>query len=119
MNPDNHFENNIPTLTDVIAKNQEADLITAPTIHAAHAHLEHDLTQLEKNVLENVLGQLLTRVDFVLEHRIRDSLANVLETAVTGLAKDIRQGLNNSLGDVIQRAINQEISKIRSANTKM
>ena len=65
-----------------------------------------------------MLRQLLTRVDFVLEHRVRDGLADVLQTAVDGLAKDIRLGLSKSLEEIIHRTVSQEISKIQSAQSK-
>ena len=50
----------------------------------------------------------------MLEHRVRDSLADALQGAVENLTAEIRQGLHASLNDVIKRAVNQEISKIQS-----
>ncbi|MFA9273235.1 MAG: hypothetical protein ACEQSE_00040 [Candidatus Aquirickettsiella gammari] len=70
--------------------------------------------QLEQTVRENVLRQVLSRVDFVLEHRVSDSLADVLQTAVDRLADDIRAGLRQSIEEVVTRALTQEISKIKS-----
>lgn len=70
--------------------------------------------QMEHKLKENVLRQVLARVDFVLEHRVRDSLAEVLQTAVDQLADDIRAGLRQSLEDVITRAVTQELSKLKS-----
>lgn len=71
-------------------------------------------TQLEQTVRENVLRQVLSRVDFVLEHRISDSLADVLQTAVDRLADEIRAGLRQSIEEVVTRALTQEISKIKN-----
>lgn len=70
--------------------------------------------QMEHKLKENVLRQVLARVDFVLEHRVRDSLAEVLQSAVDQLADDIRAGLRQSLEEVITRAVTQELSKLKS-----
>ncbi len=70
--------------------------------------------QMEHKLKENVLRQVLARVDFVLEHRVRDSLAEVLQSAVDQLADDIRAGLRQSLEEVITRAVTQELTKLKS-----
>lgn len=72
--------------------------------------------QLEQTIRENVLRQVLARVDFVLEHRVTDSLAEVLQTAVDRLADDIRAGLRHSIEEVVTRALTQEIAKIKGSN---
>ena len=126
MNSATYPEGNIPVLTEVISVGDAqtfvpnelmSDTMTGtplryPTLSA------QELEQLEKTVCETVLRQLLTRVDFVLEHRVRDGLADVLQTAVDGLARDIRQGLTRSLEEVIQRTVSQEISKLQSSNNQ-
>jgi hypothetical protein len=131
MNSASHLDSNIPVLTEVISvaepsllsedketpKTQANAVQTAAQPHSMMS--EQAMEQLEKTVRENVLRQLLTRVDFVLEHRVRDGLADVLQTAVEGLAKEIRQGLTVSLEEVIHRTVSQEISKIQSANPKV
>ncbi len=118
-------DSNIPVLTEVISVEDLAsaqDLADAAQTQTnesdAHAISGQEWEQLEKTLRENVLRQLLTRVDFVLEHRVRDSLADVLQTAVDGLAKDIRAGLTKSLEEVIHRTVSQEISKIQSTQIK-
>ena len=73
------------------------------------------LGRIEREVAERVLQQLMGRVDFVLEQRIRDSLADVLQTAVDGLACQLRFGLKETLEDVVARAITQEIKKLQSS----
>jgi len=70
-------------------------------------------SQIEQSVKENVLRQVLSRVDFVLEHRVRDSLADVLQNTVDQLADDIRAGLRKSLDEVITRAVTQELTRIK------
>ncbi len=72
-----------------------------------------DWQALELQVREAVLKQVLGRIDFVLEHRVRDNLADVLQIAVTNLSNEIRSGLEKTLSDVISRAVTQEITKLR------
>lgn len=85
--------------------------------HANNISAE-DWKELELSVRENVLRQVLSRVDFVLEHRVSDSLAEVLQTAVDKLADEIRVGLRNSIEEVVTRALTQELSKIKGSNRK-
>jgi len=117
------LENNIPILTEIISMDNGTQAISTAQDEVSQPQImnlnpEQSLEQLEKTLHENVLRQLLTRVDFVLEHRIRDGLADVLQNAVDDLAKDIRQGLNNSLEELIHRTISQEISKIQSLKSQ-
>lgn len=121
MNSATHIDSNIPVLTEVISTNNATNVICnaqeeiSPTPAApTNFRAEQTLDEFKKTLHENVLRQMLTRIDFVLEHRIQDSLASVLETAVDDLAKNIRQGLNTSLEELIQRSISQEISKLQS-----
>lgn len=134
MKSANKLDSTIPVLTEVISLNaaQHATLQPEPVtdvkeepnqrqLHPSSPYSpdqEQLLAQLEKTLHEKVLNQLLTRVDFVLEHRIRDGLAEVLQSATDELAQNIRQGLAKSLDEIIHRAITQEISKILSVKTK-
>lgn len=73
---------------------------------------------LEQRISERILRQLQTRIDFVLEHRIRDGLADALQLAVEGIAADIRRGLHQTLEDVIARAVSQEIARLQTSPDK-
>lgn len=96
------FSDTTPSLTSITA-HQHALPISA-----------EELKILEQNLHEAVLRQVFSRIDFVLEHRVRDNLADVLQTSVERLADEIRSGLHNTLDDIVTRAITQEISKIKS-----
>lgn len=128
MNSAANPASNIPVLTEVIAlddtvakpKLPEAPAAPAPAAAPAEGTgslrlSDADREQLERTLQESVLRQLLTRVDFVLEHRVRDGLADVLQTSVEDLARDIRSGLAISLEEMVRRTITQEISKIQSS----
>ena len=76
---------------------------------------DEEWNQLEREIRERVLVQIIERIDFVLEQRVRDSLADVLQTAVEGLALEIKGGLHASIRDVVTRAVTHEITKLKSA----
>ena len=123
----NQIDSSIPVLTEIIpAESFHGDanafpgnaIIPAPTQGVDKGSSNDNISaeewqQLEQTLRESVLKQVLSRVDFVLEHRVRDSLADVLQTAVETLAVEIRTGLHKTLEEVITRAVTQEISKAK------
>lgn len=130
MSSHSNMDAGIPVLTEVIPSPLEADL---PEESAAPASafvpqeraIVHDEPEtavrsderwerLEREIRETVLLQVLERIDFVMEQRVRDSLADVLQTAVENLAADIRVGLHYAIRDVVTRAVTQEITKLQS-----
>lgn len=74
---------------------------------------EAEWERLEREVRERVLGQVLDRIDAVLEQRVRDSLADVLQVAVARLANEIRDGLQHSIREAVTRAVTQEIASLQ------
>lgn len=122
----------IPVLTEVIEAAAHAEPaveapITAPPapprVPESAEELEararatlgsEDWARLERALRERILRQLLARVDSTLEERVRDSLADVLQGAVSTLATHIRSGLHDSLEDMIVRAVSQEIARLRT-----
>jgi hypothetical protein len=123
----------IPVLTEIIPAPQAAE-IAAPTsstppepaivslsdnIAALSARVAADWDDekwdwMEREVRERVLQQVLERIDFVLEQRVRDSLADVLQTAVERLASEIKSGLHQTVKEVVTRAVSQEITKLQT-----
>nr|WP_315481304.1 hypothetical protein [uncultured Undibacterium sp.] len=96
----------------------ESEIALDAAVEHTNSISAEDWKELELSVRENVLRQVLSRVDFVLEHRVSDSLAEVLQTAVDKLADEIRVGLRNSIEEVVTRALTQELSKIKASNRK-
>ncbi len=92
--------------------------LEAPAPHSASAALAQltpkEWEQLEHRLAERVLKQLQGRIEFVLEQRVRDSLADVLQLALVGLTVEIKRGLQQTLEEVIARAVQQEISRLQS-----
>lgn len=68
---------------------------------------------MERRVTERILQQLQGRIDFVLEQRLRDGIADAVDKAMTNFSADIRNSLGDTLSDVVTRAVSQEIAHIR------
>lgn len=125
-----NIDANIPVLTEVIAVSNSPHAAAAPAAasaappatanppsnaQAAIAQLSaREWEQLEQRLAERVLKQLQGRVEFVLEQRVRDTLADVLQLALVGLTGEIKRGLQQTLEEVIARAVQQEISRLKS-----
>jgi hypothetical protein len=113
----------LPTLTDIIETPPAVDddgSFELPKARqeetVARALSQHDWERLEAEVREKVLQQLQDRIDFVIEQRVRDGLADVLQTAVEGMAAQIREGLHQTLDEVISRAVSLELVKLKKTN---
>ena len=89
-----------------------APAVPPPPSQSAPFDTEH-WERLEHELRERVLQQVLKRIDLALEQRVRDSLADVLQIAVEGLAAEIRAGLHQTVKDVVTRAVMQEIDASR------
>lgn len=72
--------------------------------------------QLEADITARISRRVLDRIDFILEQRVRDSLADVLQIAVADLSQEIKRGLHQTLEDVISRAVAQESARLRQTN---
>jgi hypothetical protein len=102
----------LPSSIDTTVKIAHETTPEALTQHSSQLS-EEQLQHLENKLREDILSQVLQRVDFVLEHRIRDGLADVLQSAVDDLAEQIRAGMRVSLEELVRRSVNQELSKIK------
>ena len=142
MNHDPAFDASIPVLTEVV--NGQPDQRSAPASAAAstapeaapeavavEAEEAADFGQqmerraidrwsgeqwsvMERRVTNRILQQLQGRVDFVLEQRLRDGIAEAVERAMGELADELRVGLQATLGDVVSRAVSQEIAYLQT-----
>lgn len=94
-----------------------AESAIAPDLsNPAAAHFSaHDWERMEAEISDRISRQVLGRIDFVLEQRVRDSLSDVLQVAVEGLALEIKRGLHHTLEEVIARAVAQEIARFQTA----
>lgn len=117
----------IPILTQVIeqapaARAAMSPQAEAPRQNSAAIPLElarpesasTEWTQIEREISERVLRQIQGRIDFVLEHRIKDGLAEALQRMTDEMTAEIRRGLQITLEDVIARAVAQEIARLQA-----
>lgn len=133
MSPAHSYDASIPVLTEVLHEDvppaAQPAAPTAPAPHHAHfpaaahhadqADHPHALDDaqwaaLERRLSERVLQQLQARVDFVLEQRIRDSMEEALNQAISGLTSEIRHGLQEALGAIVSRAVSQELLHLQA-----
>jgi hypothetical protein len=118
---------NIPVLTEVVQDKAAAPASEAAAPapapepagaagldeRAAASLSEHDWSLLERRIAERMLQQLRERVDFVLEQRLRDSMADVLQHALAGLTDEIRTGLQETLEEIVVAAVAQEVAHLK------
>lgn len=115
MNP-NAFDASIPVLTEVLAPEAEAPAAPAPDLEAraVAGWSAEEWEVLERRLSERVLHALQSRVDFVLEQRVRDAMAEVLQHALKDLTSEIRSGLHDTLEKIVTRAVSQEITHLQA-----
>jgi len=135
MSHDPAFDASIPVLTEVVVEpdtpivpdvpdvpvTQPASVIEAapqdaPEVLERRA-VDHwsgeQWSVMERRVTGRILQQLQGRIDFVLEQRLRDGIADAVDKAMTNLSADIRSSLGDTLNEVVTRAVSQEIAHIR------
>ncbi len=127
----NSFDHNIPVLTEVFSDRQArdrradeaAEAPSAAELEALHADLETRAIDgwtepqwnlLERRLSERILQQLQGRVDFVLEQRLRDSMEDVLKHAIAGLTEQIQDGLQQTIEQIVRRAVAQELIHLQA-----
>jgi hypothetical protein len=54
------------------------------------------------------------RVDFVLEQRVRDSMEEALQHAMTGFTDEIRRSLQQTIEKIVVRAVAQELTHLQT-----
>lgn len=138
MNQDPAFDASIPVLTEVVLESSTPSAPSAsaaPTAPAAPVAVEdgdgantpealerraadrwsgEQWSVMERRLTERVLQQLQGRIDFVLEQRLRDGIAEAVDKAMAGFSAEIRTSLHESLGQVVSRAVSQEIAHLKT-----
>lgn len=96
-------------VADIPLLQVEIETPPAPVEHAPiNGWLDEEWTRMEQKISERVLSQLLSRIDTVLEERMQEVLATSLQRAV----EEIKQGLHQTLGEVVSDAVAQEIDNL-------
>lgn len=89
-----------------------------PAAHEAGAWSDSELRDLESELRLRITRQVLGRIDFVLDHRVRNTLTEIVDTAIDALAVEIKRGLHETVTDMVSRAVAQEITRLQSAKNK-
>ena len=118
---------NIPVLTEVLkteapaadpdplpAAPTRAELATALEAEAVDGWTDAEWAMMEHRLSERIMHKLQSRVDFVLEQRIKDSMAEVLTHALHGLTNEIRIGLHDTIEKIVARAVSQELVHLQA-----
>ncbi len=126
------FDASIPVLTEVLKAEPLGDGLLpgeagASAVNAKPAdkaaQLEADAidgwseaewAMLEHRLSSRIMHQLQSRVDFVLEQRIKDSMAEVLSHALHDLTNEIRIGLHDTIEKIVARAVSQELTHLQA-----
>jgi hypothetical protein len=120
------FDSQIPVLTEVVQDGNAPPALVegappAPRplggrfeVNAIEGMSDPEWTLLERRLSERILLQLQGRIDFVLEQRLRDSMAEVLQHAITGLTSEIRSGLQSTIEQIVARAVAQELALLKT-----
>lgn len=126
MSQDSAFDASIPVLTEVFQEQAEQAAPApagVPQQDDTNAHLEAraidgwtepEWNLLERRLSERILQQLQGRVDFVLEQRLRDSMEEALQHAIAGLTAEIRTGLQQTIEQIVVRAVAQELTHLQT-----
>ncbi|MCD2515470.1 hypothetical protein LQ564_03990 [Massilia sp. G4R7] len=119
----NAYDASIPVLTEVVTDPGAVAEPATPAPEPVAERLERRATErwtgeewsvLERRVTERVLQQLQGRVDFVLEQRVRDAMADAMQRTLETFTADLRDGLNEALGDIVGQAVSQEIAHLQT-----
>jgi hypothetical protein len=124
------FDASIPVLTEVFQDQpvkkevpEAGSRMVAPAPARSEAELEAravdnwtepEWAVLERRLSERILHQLQGRVDFVLEQRLRDSMAEALQHAMAGLTAEIRESLQQTIEQIVVRAVAQELAHLQT-----
>lgn len=118
------FDASIPVLTEVLKAEPLSDEVaTAPPPASAAAQLEDaaidgwteaEWAMMEHRLSVRIMHQLQSRVDFVLEQRIKDCMAEVLSHALHDLTNEIRIGLHDTIEKIVSRAVTQELTHLQA-----
>lgn len=115
------FDPSIPVLTEVVT--EPVAPTPAPAEQPVAEQLERralerwtgeEWSVLERRVTERVLQQLAGRVDFVLEQRVRDAMADAMQRTLESFTADLREGLHGALGEVVSQAVAKEITHLQT-----
>ncbi len=83
-----------------------------PVVPAAAGPVE--VTEVsEAQLAHRVLGVVQKQIDGMLDYRLREAMTPILQRHTDALVRDLRDELKQTMQDVINRAVAQEMAKVR------
>jgi hypothetical protein len=67
----------------------------------------------EQQIAQKVMQDVQRQLDGMLDFRLREAMAPLLARHADALVQDLREELSRTLRDVVQRAVSQELAKLR------
>ncbi len=67
----------------------------------------------ESQLVHRVLGVVQKQIDGMLDYRLREAMTPILQRHTDALVRDLRDELKQTMQDVINRAVAQEMAKVR------
>jgi hypothetical protein len=89
-----------------------ATQVSAPVSAPASASPPADWPS-EQQIAQKVLQDVQRQIDGMLDFRLREAMAPVLARHADSLVQELRAELSRTLGDVVHRAVSQELAKLR------
>ncbi len=89
-----------------------ATQVSAPVSAPASASPPPDWPS-EQQIAQRVLQDVQRQIDGMLDFRLREAMAPVLARHADSLVQELRAELSRTLGDVVHRAVSQELAKLR------
>jgi hypothetical protein len=102
----------LPTLTEVVMEGHAAGPAPAPAAAVTPAPAPAPEVD-EARIVDAVMAGLQTRIDLMVEYRLREALAPLLARAADAIVHDARDELAHTLRDVVARAVSQELARRR------
>ena len=112
MNPRPSFDATIPVLTEVFQ-----DVPAKAEAGAMAAETDLAMAALERRLCERIVHRLQDQAKGVLEQRLRDSMEQALQHATPGLIDALRASLQQSIEDIVARAVAQELAHLHTLDT--
>ena len=106
----------VPTLTEVIEwplAEQSAEVPAQAPEMAPPGDVARSEAIDEAELVRRILQGLKQQIEGVLEYRIREALTPILSRAADALVRDARHELSRSLGDLVNRAVAEELRRQR------
>jgi hypothetical protein len=117
MSQDSAFDDaSIPVLTEVVretpapapaAPAQVPDAAPEPVVSGQPD--EHEWDALGQRLCEQITARLQAPIDALLQQRLREGMADVLQHVMAGLTDEIRASLAPAIEQIVREAVAQEL----------